>query len=137
MMRDVPSCAQQEARRGPVGDAMTRRRPRVDVPTVQRKVHLTDAEWREIGEAADARGVSRSRYIAAAALGAPVATGPSVLELIDEMRLALDGVARVLAPVAEHAAPLDAIRICTAIERIEGRLIAAVDLASASPGGRG
>ena len=116
---------------------MTRRRPRGDAPTAQRKVHLTDAEWHEIGKAADAQRVSRSRYIAAAALGAPVAAGPSALELIDEIRLALDGVARLLGPTAQAVAPLDAIRICTAIERIEGRLIAAVDLASASPGGRG
>ena len=116
---------------------MTRRRPRGDVPTVQRKVHLTDAEWREIGEAADARKVSRSRYIAAAALGAPVAAGPSALELIDEIRLALDDVARMFVPAAEAAAPLDVIRICSALVRIEGRLIAAVDLASANLGGRG
>lgn len=106
-------------------------------PTRQRRIHLTDAEWAEIGQAAEARAVSRSRHVADAVLGAPLSSDPTTAELIDGIRLAPDGIADRLAPVAERAAPVDAVRLCTRVERIEGRLITAVDGATASRSGQG
>ena len=109
---------------------MTRRRPRSAAPTRPRRIHLTDHEWTAIGAAANARAVSRSRFVAEAALGAPVSSGPDAIELVDEMRLAMDGVSMLLTSVIEGVAPLEALHICGALDRIDGRLIRALDAAS-------
>ena len=109
---------------------MTRRRPRGAAPTKPRRIHLTDREWKAIGAAASARAVSRSRYVAEAALRAPVSSGPEAIELVDEMRLAMDGVSNLLASVIEGAPPVDALRICGTLDRIEDRLIQTLDAAS-------
>ena len=109
---------------------MTRRRPRGAAPTRPRRIHLTDRDWATIGAAAKARTVSRSRYMAEAALGLRVSAGFEAMDLIDEMRLAQDGVANLLAAIVEAATPVDALHICHALDRIDGRLIHALDAAT-------
>ena len=113
---------------------MTRRRPRSAAPTRPRRIHLTDHDWAAIGAAAERRAVSRSRYVAEAALGTPFSSDPDAMELVDEMRLAMDGVAMLLASVMEGVAPADALHICGALDRIDGRLIRALDAASGRGG---
>ncbi|SFJ26493.1 hypothetical protein [Jannaschia pohangensis] len=109
---------------------MTRRRPRSAVPTRPRRIHLTDREWAAIGAAAAARAVSRSRYVAEAALDTPVSSTPDAGELIDEMRLAMDGILDLLASVIEGTTPVQTLHICGALDRIDDRLIRALDATS-------
>ncbi|MEM7709236.1 MAG: hypothetical protein AAF264_00450 [Pseudomonadota bacterium] len=115
---------------------MTRRRPRSAAPTRPRRIHLTDREWIAIGAAAQARAVSRSRHVAEAALGMPVSSGPEAVELVDEMRLAMEAVPTLLASVIEGSGPIDALRICGALDRIDGRLIQAMEAVIGTERGR-
>ena len=81
--------------------------------------------------------MSRSRHVADAMLDGPVSADPCAIELIDEMWVAFDGVAASLAQVVEATAPVDALRVCAALDRVEGRLVAALDaVASRRPRAR-
>ncbi|MBO9429549.1 hypothetical protein [Sulfitobacter sp. R18_1] len=97
-----------------------KRRTRADEKTQPRKVSLTDAEWKQIKQQADRKGVSRSRYIAERTLGSGGNTSASedIFDLLFAYREAVGALDTLLEAVLASPNEIDILFVVQRLDRL-------------------
>lgn len=108
---------------------MPPRRRHPDQPTRPRRIHATDAEWRQVCDRAETFSVSASRYVVEAALDRVVRReGPGLIETIHVLHLAGEDLARIADALEAKSDVASVVQGLSQLAVIEERFELARDL---------